>query len=64
MQDPTRIEIYQYILNSTHDAIVAVDTDCRVLVLNPAAQRLAGATASRHRKASREVILLQGLPTS
>lgn len=62
MQDPTRIEIYQYILNSTHDAIVAVDTDCRVLVLNPAAQRLAGATASqaigRH---LREVIPSAGL---
>ncbi len=46
MQSPSRLQLLDLILNSTHDAIVAVDSNCKVLVLNPAAEGLTGAKAS------------------
>lgn len=42
MEAPDLLEL---VLNSTHDAIVAVDADARVRVFNPAAERLLGRSA-------------------
>ena len=47
MQDSARSQLLDLILNSTHDAIVAVDKDFRVFVFNPAAERVSGIPASR-----------------
>lgn len=38
-------DLLELVLNSTHDAIVAVDADARVRVFNPAAERLLGKSA-------------------
>lgn len=40
-----QMERYMAILNFTHDAIVAIDEDCRVSVVNPVAEKLLGITA-------------------
>lgn len=40
MQDLARMQLLDLILNSTHDAIVAVDKDCKVFVFNPSAEKL------------------------
>ncbi|MBE3520038.1 MAG: sigma-54-dependent transcriptional regulator [Firmicutes bacterium] len=42
MEAPDLLEL---VLNSTHDAIVAVDADARVRVFNPAAERILGKSA-------------------
>ncbi len=42
MEGPDLLEL---VLNSTHDAIVAVDADARVRVFNPAAERILGRSA-------------------
>lgn len=47
MQDITRNQLLDLILNSTHDAILAVDREFRVFLFNPAAERLTGIPASR-----------------
>ncbi len=62
MQDPAKIELFEFILKSTHDAIVAVDIDSRVLIMNPAAERLTGAIASKSiGKRLQEVVPSAGL---
>lgn len=47
MQDSARAQLLDLILNSTHDAIVAVDKEYRVFLFNPAAERVSGIPASR-----------------
>lgn len=46
MQDATRNRLLDLILNSTHDAILAVDKEFRVFLFNPAAERITGIPAS------------------
>lgn len=47
MQDSARTQLLDLILNSTHDAIVAVDKDFRIFVFNPAAEKISGIPASQ-----------------
>lgn len=42
----TRMETYQAVLDFTHDAIMSIDDQCRVQVLNPVAERIMGCKAS------------------
>ncbi len=42
----TRMETYQAVLNFTHDAILSIDDQCRVQVLNPVAERIMGCRAA------------------
>jgi len=47
VQDSARTQLLDLILNSTHDAIVAVDKDFRIFVFNPAAEKISGIPASQ-----------------
>ena len=47
MQDSARTQLLDLILNSTHDAIVAVDKDFRIFVFNPASEKISGIPASQ-----------------
>lgn len=40
-----RMETYQAVLDFTHDAIMSIDEECRVQVLNPVAERIMGCRA-------------------
>ena len=42
----TRAETYQAVLNFTHDAIMSIDEQCRIQVLNPVAERILGRKAA------------------
>ena len=42
----TQMEMYQAVLNFTHDAILAIDENGRVQVLNPPAERIMGCRAA------------------
>lgn len=42
----TRMETYQAVLDFTHDAIMSIDDQCRVQVLNPVAERIMGCRAA------------------
>ena len=42
----TRMETYQAVLDFTHDAIMSIDDQCRVQVLNPVAERIVGCRAA------------------
>lgn len=42
----TRMERYQAVLNATHDAIISIDENCRVQVVNPVAERIMGKSAA------------------
>lgn len=41
----TRMETYQAVLDFTHDAIMSIDDQCRIQVLNPVAERIMGCRA-------------------
>lgn len=43
----TRMEMYQAVLNATHDAIISVNADGVLQVVNPVAERIIGKPASR-----------------
>ena len=42
----TRLETYRTVLDFTHDAIMSIDDQCRVQVLNPVAERIMGCRAA------------------
>ena len=42
----TRLETYRTVLDFTHDAIMSIDDQCRVQVLNPVAERIMGCQAA------------------
>ena len=42
----TRLESYRAVLDFTHDAIMSIDDQCRVQVLNPVAERIMGCRAA------------------
>lgn len=42
----TRMETYQTVLDFTHDAIMSIDDQCRIQVLNPVAERIVGCKAA------------------